>query len=419
MIRNCVNNEDTFNRTWKLRKGIVIGKPIQMKEIINVLDNEIPLETKVYGEIPRVVSNRKGKLDPKDKRIESIKASDKEAKANDGNKRMSIVTEKTLAVGRRFLYPIKYKGLWDICTKIKKNTWFVDSMDFSKCHDNYAKLNPVQKIIVKNGLISATVLEEVINDQLENVLDVFKLNEIKHYIIFCRPQEETHWYGYQKLLFCYLGEKESNKISNYLPKWVVELKKKVSDYFSGGTSISEILLGLVCLEGMLFHETFIIPHALKCENILPTLIALNADISRDENIHFSFWLRVFLMVNTLSDSRMLEIVSIFYKIGLELCIRISKSKDIMKECTVSVEKLDVDEFNSIEGIHVEKMKKHLDFLANDKIKKSIGVKYEKVKTPLKFMNFINLHSRTNFFGKFVPDYVKLIKADNLKIINNF
>lgn len=330
------------------------------------------------------------------------------------NKKKKIENEFTQP--RLFLYPIKHHGLWEICEKLKKNTWFVDSMDFTVCENNFKKLTNLQQIIVRNGLIAATVLEDYIKDTLGDVMGKLKMNEIKHYLIFCQSQEETHSYGYQKLLKKYCGEK-SEKIYDKLPGWLSSMQTKISKFFDEcGDNISEIILGLACMESMLFHETFIIPYAIKCDNLLPVLIALNSEISRDENIHAEFWCTCLDMICYLKKSRMNEIIDYFFDIGTELCIRISKSKDILKECKI-VDGDNIEGFNSVDGIKFEDMKTHLFFLKN-KLQKRLGIEYKIVKTPLTFMSLVNSYNRNNFFVGIPTDYNK-VYTKNLELIKNF
>ena len=322
--------------------------------------------------------------------------------------------EKVMTKSRLFLFPIKHQNLWKICEKMKKNTWYVDSMDFSKCEENFKKLNKTQQIIVKNGLISATILEDFIKEKLGDVMKKLKLKEIKHYLIICLTQEEIHWYGYQKLMIKYCGDDIPKELKN-IPNWLVNIKNKVTTFFENCKSISEMILGLSCLESMLFHETFVIPYILKCENLLPILTALNSEISRDENIHAEFWCSCLDMICVMTEDEMIEVIDFFYNIGVELCVRISTSKDIMKECKIVNET--VEESNNINMVSFEDMKLHLLFLKN-KLQKRLNIKYKKVSTPLKFMSLINSYNRANFFESIPTDYNK-VHTKNLKLINIF
>lgn len=338
------------------------------------------------------------------------------------SKRMKNLSmrEEEFTKSRRFTLPIKHKNIWDICSKMNKNTWFVDSMDFSKCSENFKKLDLIQQTIVKNSLIAATVLEDYIKKKLSHAMDKLKLNEIRHYLTYCQAQEETHSISYEKLLYMYCG----GDISENIPKWLVSIEGKVSSYLNDCKSISEMMLGFACLEGILFHETFIIPYALKCENLLPEFIALNSEISRDENLHAEFWCMCLDMACLMTDKEMIATVEKFYDIGVELAIRISKSKDLLLECKIQNE--DVDEFNSLTSsnlkdslnvIDFKDMKSHLLLLKN-KLLKRLGLEYETTDKPLEVMELTGSISRTNFFENIPTEYNR-ISTNNPKLIKDF
>lgn len=321
-----------------------------------------------------------------------------------------IDRESVLRTERKFLYPIVHPDILKFSTMVESNHWDVNVNDFSSCHKSFQSLMSYEKTVVTNALLAATILEDFLGSVLDDCLDKFKTNEITRFIKKCIEQEAVHFEAYNKLLFMYVGKEKILEYENKsLPKWVSNIKESMATHFKKCTSLAEISLSIICMEGILFHETFVIPYLLKVENKLPVFIFLNEEISRDEFIHQMFWTFIYNMVNgVISEKRELEIIDFFFKIAKTIATKISTSNFILSD-DVNVDSNTILKENGLIN--------HLMFLKSN-IQRDIGIKNVISNgKPLTFMSKSSVLTKASFFNSEVSDYISSVNVSSLERLN--
>lgn len=310
-------------------------------------------------------------------------------------------------------------NLVKICDEMKSNWWEVTSHDFSSSKKNFSRIHEKHQDTILRALIISTVLEDYIKDKISAMIETFQTNEVQDYLIACKHQENIHSKSYKRLFVLYSGYRSD---TFKYPDWVVSLKRKIDAYFEKCNSVTKLIASMAAIEGMLFHEIFVVPQSLKIENVLPDLVAINDEVSRDENNHFRFWVECYSMLSDGKESLCKEAVDFFYNVGLEISNMLcSDSEDIFgftkrNKTSSGSSKVKIDVF---ETLTFDKMKGHLGFLKK-KVETALGLKStgsEQSKS-LSIMGNTNGLKKKNFLETKTTEYQKNLAVTNsiLKIL---
>lgn len=150
-------------------------------------------------------------------------------------------------------------------------------------------------------------------------------------------------------------------------------------------SFAQRLLAFVCVEGLFFSGSFCAIYWLKNRGLMPGLSTANNLISKDENLHCSFAIELYKMLDNKLDENTVH--------------------TIFKDA-VSIEKEFITESLpvSLIGMNCTSMSEYIEYVADRWL---ILLGYNKIyntKNPFGFMELISVNEKTNFFENDVNNY---------------
>ena len=187
------------------------------------------------------------------------------------------------------------------------------------------------------------------------------------------------------------NKKEKELLFNSLQNNEIVAKKArwALKWINDSNSFAERLLAFGAVEGIFFSGSFCSIFWLKERNLMPSLVASNQFISRDESLHCETCVVIYSKLkNKLPQKRVHEIFMEAYEIETEF---ITKSLPV-----------------NLIGMNVILMKQYIQFVTDYWLTKLNYSKLFNVENPFGFMNYISLETKTNFFDKRPTEYTKAI-----------
>ena len=288
------------------------------------------------------------------------------------------------------LYPIKYQNIYEAFKKQRRCFWQPDEIDLSKDIFDWEKLNSEEQYFLGNIISFFAGADGIIMDNINlNFIDEFKAPEVKAFLSFQSGMEAIHNETYGILLDTYIKDNElkiyyQNGIKN------IESVKKKSKWANkwlqrSSASLSERVIAMVCVEGILFAGSFCAIFWIKKRGLLPGLCFSNELISRDENMHTEFSIMLYkIFCSPITDE---------------------KIKEIFKEA-VENEKLFITESLpcKLVGMNSNLMCQYIEYICDFWLEKLNCDPIYNSKNPFDFMINISLSGKTNFFEKRVGEY---------------
>lgn len=297
---------------------------------------------------------------------------------------------------RYSLFPIVHTGLWRLYKQAIASFWTVEEIDMQEDRVQYElKLNGDERAFVEKVLgFFANVDSVVIHNISSNFID--RAEE------YGFPPEATAFYSYQVYNESIHGETYSQMIDSLVRS--AERKdelynaivtdpavRRIADWIgewvmADGLTSTERLVGMACVEAVMFSAAFCSIYWLRKRGLMPGLCFANELIARDEGLHASF---------------AAEMIRVLGGCDPEVATRIIRSAVAAQEDFVR-DSLPV----RLIGLSADAMIEYVQFVA-DRLAVDLGC--EKVfgtENPFDWMEQISLNGKTNFFEKRVGDYQK-------------
>jgi ribonucleoside-diphosphate reductase beta chain len=327
---------------------------------------------------------------------------------------------------RYSVFPIKYPNLWKFYKDHAATMWFVEEVRLSDdLVDWNEKLTDNERFFIKNVLAFFAASDGIVNENLMvNFYNEVEIPEARSFYTIQMMIESIHSEQYAVLIDTYIMDSSEKarlfnaietipavkKKADWALKWIHEgsalykmipeehmksleflhnvnkhereLSTEINEALEFITrerpSFAQRLLAFVCVEGIFFSGSFCAIYWLKNRGLMPGLATANQFISRDENLHASFAIELYNMLqNRVSQD---DVFTIF-----------REAVDIEKEFIT--ESLPV----SLIGMNCNLMTQYIEYVADRWL---VLLGYEKLyntQNPFGFMELISVNTKTNFF----------------------
>lgn len=331
------------------------------------------------------------------------------------------------------IFPIKYPELWEFYKKAEGLFWTVEEIRLSDDKRHFDQLSDAEKHTIKMILAFFASSDGIVNENISiNLHNAIEIPEARAFYTFQLAQETIHNEMYSVLLDTLIpDDEERNKLFNAIEtvpavkrkaqwamKWLQSssrgalnvpphVKDALStlrlfntthdlsalDWFdeqSMDTFLARLLAAFICVEGIFFSSSFCLIFWIKTRGILPGLCTSNEFISRDENLHVEF------------------AIKLFETLGLRSHIQESEMHTMFKEA-VEAEKFFVQNCfqGQLLGMNADLMSSYVEYVA-DRWLTFLG--YNGIfgtKNPFPFMELISVgNAKGNFFEVNISSYQK-------------
>jgi len=293
---------------------------------------------------------------------------------------------------RFVLFPIKYLDIWEMYKLALSAFWTVDELDFTVDQIHWEeKLNDNERFFIKNILAFFAFSDGIVNENLAiNFYNEIQIPEARNLYATQILIEAIHSECYSIMIDTFIKDTvEKDNVFNSLDTNPIVKKKAdwAMKWLSNENSFPERLIAFGVIEGVFFSGSFCAIFWLKSRGLMPGLGASNIYISRDESLHCKTCVLLYSkLTQRLSEERVHEIFMEAYNI----------------EKTFITESIPV----SLIGMNGVLMTQYIQFICDYWLKKLGYKKLFKVKNPFKFMDSINMDTKTNFFEKRETQYSK-------------
>ena len=326
---------------------------------------------------------------------------------------------------RYTLFPIEYPSIHEFYVRHLSTFWTVEEVSLGEDLAHWKnKLNDNERHFIKQVLAFFAASDGIVNENLvNNFYNEIQIPEARNFYAVQIMIEAIHSHQYSLLIDTYISDSREKDIllnaidtipavkkkADWAIKWIEEgtsLVESVPDYvkkfFEGASntlskefnsvearktiqfftkprpSLSQRLLAYVCVEGIFFSGSFCAIYWLKSRGLMPGLATANEFISRDENLHAEFAIKLY---KTLKDSLSTETVHNIFKEAVAI------------EKEFITESLPV----SLIGMNCDLMSTYIEYIADRWLVMLGYVKIYNVQNPFGFMESIGLQSKSNFF----------------------
>lgn len=293
---------------------------------------------------------------------------------------------------RFVLFPIKHHDIWDLYTLSISSFWTVDEIDFTVDITHWNKtLSSNERFFIKNILAFFAFSDGIVNENLAiNFYGEIQIPEVRQLYAAQIMIEAIHSHTYSVMIDTFItNDTEKHQMFNSLDTNPVVKKKAdwAMKWLGTENSFPERLLAFGVIEGVFFSGSFCAIFWLKSRGLMPGLSNSNSFISRDEALHCRTCVLLYSkLTQKLSEKRVHEIFMEAYLIEEEF---ITKSIPV-----------------SLIGMNNILMTQYIKFICDYWLKKLGYSVLFKVKNPFKFMDSINIETKTNFFEKRETQYSK-------------
>lgn len=258
--------------------------------------------------------------------------------------------------------------------------------------DHWNALSEDERNFIKHILAFFAASDGIVNENLvERFSQEVQVTEARFFYGFQMAIENVHSEMYSLLIQQYSKDDQEREFLFNAIETLPCVRKKADwalQWIGSKTAtFGERVIAFAAVEGIFFSGSFASIFWLKKRGIMPGLTFSNELISRDEALHCDFACLMFKhVVQKPSQARIREIILEAVKIEQEFL-------------TVALPV-------SILGMNCTDMCTYIEFVA-DRLLVELGAeKVYNVKNPFKFMDFISLQGKTNFFEKRVGEYQK-------------
>ena len=191
---------------------------------------------------------------------------------------------------------IKYRGLYQMYKTQVSCFWTVEEIDFSQDSKDFVNAPKAVKRMIEHILSFFSIADAIVMANItENFLGVVTAPEA---VLFYSAQnfiEGVHAETYNDAVVALIPDTEDQKsLLQNTPKFeAVKAKKAFAEnWMNSDRPFEEKLIAFAMVEGLLFSASFTCIYWLKTLNKFPGLVQSNELISRDENLHCKFAIRL-------------------------------------------------------------------------------------------------------------------------------
>lgn len=296
---------------------------------------------------------------------------------------------------------IQWSSFFVSLRQAEASFWTVEEVDLTKDMQHWNAMTEDERNFIKHILAFFAASDGIVNENLvERFSQEVQVTEARFFYGFQMAIENVHSEMYSLLIQQYSrDDDERNFLFNAIE--TLPCVKKKADWAlqwigSKSASFGERVVAFAAVEGIFFSGSFASIFWLKKRGIMPGLTFSNELISRDEALHCDFACLMFKhVVQKPSRERVREI--------------------IVEAVTIEKEFLTVALPVSMLGMNCNDMCTYIEFVADRLLGELNCDSVYNVKNPFKFMDFISLQGKTNFFEKKVGEYSKSgVKGDKDK-----
>lgn len=254
------------------------------------------------------------------------------------------------------------------------------------------KLNDDERNFIKHILAFFAASDGIVNENLvERFSQEVQVTEARFFYGFQMAIENVHSEMYSLLIQQYSRDDDERNFLFHAIETLPCVKKKADwalQWINSQTaSFGERVVAFASVEGIFFSGSFASIFWLKKRGLMPGLTFSNELISRDEGMHCDFACLMFKhVVQKPTPERIREIITEAVKIEQEFLF-----------VALPVSML---------GMNCADMCTYIEFVADNLLRELDVEPIFNVKNPFKFMDFISLQGKTNFFEKRVGEYAK-------------
>jgi len=347
---------------------------------------------------------------------------------------MSESIIKNTGSARYTVFPIRYHNLWKFYKQHLGTFWTAEEVKLTDdLVDWKNKLNDNERWFIKNILAFFAASDGIVNENLiVNFYNEVQIPEARQFYSVQMMIEAIHSETYSLLIDTYISNTEEKaglfnavetipavkRKADWAIKWIEQgstLQQMIPEKYmssfeflvSGNDcadepladehiealdylvrerpSFAQRLLAFICVEGIFFSGSFCAIYWLKSRGLMPGLGTANSLISRDENLHSTFAIELYNML----ENRLDETIA----------------HDIFKEA-VDIEKEFITESLpvSLIGMNCNLMSQYIEMVADRWL---VLLGYSKIyntTNPFPFMEMISLNEKVNFFENTVTNY---------------
>lgn len=320
-----------------------------------------------------------------------------------------------MAKKRYSLFPIVHHELWEMHEKLQGILWRTHDFEFSNDYNDLARLNENERHFLKYVLAFFNQADGIINENI--AIRFTKEIAIPEATAFYTTQmynETSHSETYSQIIEeYYRTDIDKPKIFEAIDNFPAISKKSqwALKWLHSNESFGERLIAFAVIEGMFFSGSFAAIYYFKEKGVLEALSLANEYISRDENIHCEFAVKLYHLLcqsyeaNGHANDILMDGVD-FKPVSKERIIEIFKEA-VAIEQEFLTEALPVRMIGMNEGM----MKQYIECCADYWLNQLGAGKIYNVADPFGFMVKLGMATKTNFFEKKVSTYTT-------NIINN-
>lgn len=297
------------------------------------------------------------------------------------------------------LFPIKHNDLWEDYKKHVKSIWHPEEIDYSADKEDWKTLTNDERFFIEHILAFFAGADGIVMENLmSNFSTEVQLPEARAFYSIQGFMENVHSETYSELIDNYVDNDERKtqlfaaidtipcvtKKAEWALKWMDPTK----------ASFAERIVAFSVVEGVFFSGSFCAIFWLKSRGkMCKTLGTSNEFISRDENLHCSFAIKLYnKLVNKLSKDRIHEIFKEAVEIETQFitesipCKMIGMDSNLMIRYVKHVANFWMNKLYTKSGKHCPNL--------------------YSAKNPFDFMDAIGIDGKANFFEKRSNEYSK-------------
>jgi ribonucleotide reductase beta subunit family protein with ferritin-like domain len=322
-----------------------------------------------------------------------------------------------MAQKRYSLFPIIHHDLWDMHEKLQGILWRTHEFEFGNDYNDLARLSQNERHFLKYVLAFFNQADGIINQNL--ALRFSSEVAIPEAVAFYTTQmynETTHSETYSQIIEeYYRTDPDKPKIFEAIDNFPAIRKKAewALKWLHSNKSFGERLIAFAVVEGVFFSGSFASIYWFKEKAILEALSLANEWISRDENIHCEFAVKLYKTLceeyekNGSANALLMDGVE-FAPLSQERIVEIFKE-------AVAIEQEFLTEALPVRmiGMNEDMMKQYIECCADYWLNNLGAGRIYNVTDPFGFMVKLGMASKTNFFEKKVSTYTTNIVNNNI------
>lgn len=311
-------------------------------------------------------------------------------------------------MSKRTLYPIPSEEQWafDMYKKAYQSFWIADEVTFIDDKRDFPNLDKDTRHFIKYVLAFFASSDALVNDNLcLRFYQEFDSDIIKAFYAIQIGIEQIHSQTYSEQIdSIIISPREKEEVFNSIETMPVikKMSNHIQSICSSKDSITERLIGMLMVEGVMFSSSFCAIYWLKKTGKMNGLCSANELIARDEGLHAEFASQLYKRgyVPQLDDITLYEIVSQCVELTVEF----------------ACDALPVALIGMNNGLMSQYIKSVADFWLD-----KLGHKpLYNIQNPFNFMKMIGMDNKTNFFEKRVTDYSKVEKREGeIRLMDDF